>query len=81
MTKGEIETIRNIIARLKEPNIGHTISTAEQEHCTDEGAGKGKSNGRTYATRIYVDTWLIGPLELLIGEGRNVELARSMSRK
>lgn len=64
MTKGEEETIRNIIARLKSPNAG----------CASDTPGENVS-------RVYIDTWLIGPLECLLPETRDVALAARMSRK
>lgn len=79
MTKGELETIRNIVARLKEANIG--CARDQNDNCTDTGSNTGKIHGRVSASRIYIDTWLIGPLELLLPEGRDVDLAVSMSRR
>ena len=75
MTKTEIETIRNIVATLKKPNIGCVAGP----NCTDEGAGK-KSSGKIDASRIYVDTWIIPALEMLLPEMRNPDLALRMSR-
>jgi len=63
MTAGEIETIQNIIDRLKQPRLG---------------AAEGYNEN---ISRLYVDTWLIAPLEFLLPENRDVELARRMSRK
>lgn len=67
MTKGEIETIRNIVERIRSERMGAAEGILS---CTD------KQNGR-----IYINSWIIGPLELLLPENRNVELARRLSRK
>jgi hypothetical protein len=66
MTQKEIETIRNIVARLKADRLG----AAEGGYVPDLPQG----------ARLYVDTWLIAPLEMLLPEGRNVDLAVRMSR-
>jgi hypothetical protein len=42
------------------------------------GAAEGYNND---ISRIYVDTWLIGPLECLLpGEGRDTDLAERLSK-
>lgn len=69
MTKGEIQTIRNIVARMREPNMGCNGNPEEDRN-------------RLEVSRIYLDTWLLAPLEMLLpGEERNVDLAESMSAK
>ena len=65
MTKGEKQTIQNIIDRLKSDRIG-----AAEGYCELKDSDK-----------IYIDTWLITPLELLISKKRDVDLAVRMSRK
>ncbi len=59
MTKAEEQTIRNLIARLEKPRLG-----------AGEGYGEETRN-----SRIYVDTWGIGPLKMLLPESRNPELS------
>lgn len=67
MTKAEIETIQNIIYRLKQPRCGASVGTMEFDY---------------EKAKLYVNTWLAGPLELLLpGEGRDPNLAARMSRK
>ena len=63
MTNGEIETIRNIIKRLRADRLG---------------AAEGYNDN---ISRMYVDTWLIGPLECLLPESRDVTLAVKMSKQ
>jgi hypothetical protein len=67
MTKSEIETIRNIVARLKADRLG---AAEGGDYVLDLSHG----------ARLYVDTWLIAPLEMLLPETRNVDLAVRMSR-
>jgi hypothetical protein len=67
VTKAEENTIRNIVARLRRPEIGSSgvgLSVADQERA-----------------RLYLDTWIIGPLEMLLpGEARDPNLAERMSK-
>jgi hypothetical protein len=63
MTKKEERTIRNIIERLKQERLG---------------AAEGYCELKKF-DRIYIDTWLIGPLECLLPESRDTDLAQCMS--
>ena len=72
MTKGEIQTIRNIVARLKKERCG----------CAAPMNAKNERLAHDYeaVSRLYIDTWLISPLErLLPGDNRDVALAERMS--
>jgi len=71
MTKQEERTIRNIIARLKKERCGCASPTFDDEK---------QANGYEGVARIYVDTWLIGPLECLLPEQRDPKLAERMSK-
>lgn len=64
MTQGEENTIKNIICRLKAERLGAANGYCELKP----------------SDRIYIDTWLIGPLELLLHPDRDVELAERMSK-
>lgn len=78
MTKQEEETIRNLIARLKEPSLGG----ADGPMHTGGPKTPKPPEGYELVSRIYVDTWLLGALECLLpGEGRDPALAVRMSRK
>jgi hypothetical protein len=71
MTKGEIETITNIIQRLKAGRDGNEPSSIPE--ITDA------LNDRSMS--IWLDTWVIGALECLVpGDGRDVDLAVRLSR-
>jgi len=75
MTKGELETIRNVIARLEKQNCGCTPGFTHEEAVTELNA-----KGYECPSRLYLDTWVIGALRALLPETRNVELARDLSR-
>jgi hypothetical protein len=73
MTKGEIETIRNIVARLKEPRCGSGAPwPGETEH---------QARGYEGVSRVYLDSWIIPALAHLLPEDRDVELAERLSRR
>jgi len=78
VNKTETETIRNIIKRLREPRAG--CSTPEPFGKTPENM----PHDYELVSRIYINTWLVGPLELLVEEGRTISdliLACDMSRR
>lgn len=76
LTKTERETIENIIKRLKKPRAGCADPFPD-----DSAKAESQANGYEGVSRIYLDTWIIGPLELLLSdEPRNKTLARDMSR-
>lgn len=78
MTQGEIETIQNIINRLKMPRAGCATSITHSQVPGCETNVEGYES----IARLYIETWLIGPLQCLLpGSGRDVELARSMSKR
>lgn len=86
MLVGEIETIRNIVARLKSDDLGCAFGPFEdglrdaiKEH--NERVAAGLSRGRLeVASRLYLNTWIIPALEALLPETRDLELAQMMSR-
>lgn len=86
MTNGEIETIRNIIARLKAENLGCSHGESAQARVDElntyvTGDPRTGSHRLEVASRLYLDTWVIPSLEMLLpGDGRDVDLARRMSR-
>lgn len=70
MTNGELEVIRNVISRLKAGRDGKTPrSSNEVTAALNETS-----------VRVWLDTWVIGSLECLLPETRNVELGRSLSK-
>lgn len=76
MTKTEEQTIRNILARLRQERLG----------CAEPFSFGGKpderqADGYEGVSRVYVNTSLIGPLELLLPENRDPKLAMEISRK
>lgn len=80
MTNGEIQAIRNVIARLREedcgcshaligpdgPELAEAIKTAHEHGCEVVGRG-------------YLESWIIGALECLLPEARDVDLAVKLS--
>ena len=75
MTKIEIQTLQNVIRRLEKPNCGCSndfLLKALVEQCN--------ANGIEAASRLYLNTWVIPALKMLLpGEHYNPELARSFS--
>lgn len=70
MTKTERAALENLVKRLKKPRAG-----CAQPYRIDDEALTGDYEA---VSRIYIETWLVGPLEcLLAGEAK---LARDMSR-
>jgi hypothetical protein len=65
MTKGEERVIRDIVRRLREERLGSAPGYVPE---LERGA------------RLYVETWLVGPLECLLPESRDVDLAVCMGR-
>lgn len=86
MTKTELETIRNIVARLKQENLGchHGAGAKAQIDALNTRKVDGKpregSERIECASRLYLDTWVIPSLEYLLPESRNPDLALRMSR-
>jgi hypothetical protein len=71
MTKGEQETIANVIRRLKGGRDGNTPSSSDEI----------TAMLNNHQMRIWLDTWVIGALECLQpGESRDVDLAVRLSR-
>jgi len=87
MTQAEIETLQNIIKRLREPNLGCSMGEptcsrilALNASLSDDPRSQGMR--LEVASRVYLNTWIIPSLEMLLpGPGRNTTLARSMSRR
>ena len=64
MTDGEIQTIRNVIAKLKgDAKQADYVRAALTGPC-----------------KLYLDTWVIGALECLLPERRDVKLAVKLSQ-
>ena len=77
MAKKEQETIRNIIDRLSSPNCG-CHNGLEAEELVEAVNAKGIEA----VSRIYLDTWVIPALRMLLpGEGRDVNLAQRLSER
>jgi len=77
MSKTVITTIHNLIARLKKPNCGCSNGFG-----TEEIVKAANAQGVEAVSRIYLDTWIIPALELLIAEGRtprDLKLARDIA--
>lgn len=78
MTKQELATIRNIITKLRQPNFGCSPGLRDEE-----AMAAANKAGLQATTEVYLETWIIGPLQLLVaekGQGRNPRLAADMSR-
>ena len=75
LTKTEAATIHNLIARLKKPNCGCSNGFG-----TEEIVKAANDQGIEAVSRLYLDTWVIPALELLIGENRDPKLAEDLSR-
>jgi hypothetical protein len=70
MTQAEETTIRNLIARLDASSPDYRTGRASKEIAEFiEGPG-----------RLYLQTWVCGPLQALLPESRNLRLAVSMSQ-
>ena len=77
MTKDEEATICNLIARMKEPRIG-----CAEPFPSAKIAGEKLAVGYEGVSRVYLETWIIPALELLLpGDGRNPALARKLSAR
>lgn len=80
LTKLEEQAIRNVIDRLKQRNCG--CSFGPNSHETQAVKAINVLPQRVEAvSRIYLDTWVIPGLELLLPEKRNVKLAVGLSGK
>lgn len=77
LTQAEAATIENIIARLKEPNCGCSNGFGTEELVTQVN-----DLGIEAVSRLYLSTWIIPALELLLpGDERNPDLARRLSSR
>lgn len=74
LTKQEQTVIRNLIRRLKAPNCGCSHITAQSDEIADLNA-----RGLEVPSRIYLDSWVIPGLEMLLPESRNVDLAERLT--
>lgn len=69
-------TITNLLARLASDNIGCSSIAKLNLPARDD------SNVVTGTGRLYLETWIMAPLEMLLpGPSRDVKLAKSMSGK
>lgn len=82
MTKGEEKTIRNLIERLQKPDCGCSLPTAFSGAIRQMVALRAEmqSDRVEIVSRIYLDTWVIPSLAMLLPEDRDVDLAEKMSR-
>lgn len=77
MNKTEMATIENVIRRLKEPRCG-SAEPFPDEHKKREYQVPGYEG----VSRIYLNTWIIPALELLLSDNKHdKELARDLSQK
>lgn len=85
MNRTEVAAIRNVIARLKEANCGcspDTIFNNTTREIVRLAETLREPHTLEIVSRIYLDTWIIPALELLLpGEGRDPELARELAAK
>lgn len=84
MTKYEIKTIENLIAHLQSNNGGCSLPFDIGRFQMEDAA----AHNQVIMTRQYLDTWVIGPLIMLLREidGRpnpdyDPEIAASMANK
>lgn len=77
MTKTEVQTIQNLITRLKLPNCGCSLDPWQHAAYLTQ---RGTEADVAIVTRLYLNTWVIPSLEMLLpGEGRNPQLAARLS--
>lgn len=75
MTKTEEQTLRNIVARLKQPNLGCSFPESQAAAVAQLNAADVQCVGR-----LYLETWMLPALELLLpGERRDPQLAQRIS--
>lgn len=86
MTKTEERAIRNVIARLSKPECGcspdttFNATTREIVRLRDEMPDECGTRRVEIVSRIYLDTWIIPALALLLpGAERNPELAADLA--
>jgi hypothetical protein len=81
MTKTEIQTIRNVIRRLNEPNCGCVLpmdaDAAGMVKLLNGAMSAGQD--RQCVSRLYLDTWVVGALECLLPESHDPKLAKRLS--
>lgn len=76
MTKDERATIENIIKQLSKPNCGCSNGLG-----TEDLVKTVNDKGIEAVSRLYLDTWIIPALRLLLpGEQRDPKRARRISR-
>lgn len=82
MTNQELDTIRNIIARLKKRDCGCSHSFIGPDNNSELKAAVETLNAREIecVSRIYLDTWVIGALERLLPESHDPKTAVALSR-
>ena len=83
MTQAEVETIRNIIERLRKPDCGcsHGPGLADRLAALNPRGDDTTPAMRIEAvSRVYIDTWLVVALECLLPESRDTKLAVRLSR-
>lgn len=80
MNKRQRQTIEQVAARLKKPHAG-----AAPRHLFRDDINKAiellQANGYEVTSRIYLDTWVIPPLELMLSASAlDQKTALSLSR-
>lgn len=82
MTNQEIDTIRNIIARLKKRDCGcsHSFIGPDDNNALKASVEMLNERDIECVARIYLDTWVIGALECLLPESRDPATAVALSR-
>lgn len=83
MTKGEAQTIRNLIERLQKRHCGCANGVefnAAIKQMVELSDTLEKYDTTSVVSRLYLNTWIIPSLQMLLPESRNVDLAERMSR-
>lgn len=75
LSKTETATIQNVINRLKKPNCGCSNGYGTEGIVKDANA-----QGIEAVSRLYLESWVISALELLVAENRDPKLAEFLSR-
>lgn len=68
MNKKEKQVIANIIERLHSKNLGCSNGFGTEQVVTEAN-----EKGIECASRLYIDTWIIPALEILLIEDKNVD--------
>lgn len=81
MNQRQRQTIEQIAASLKEPHAGASVGGPLVSAEVNKAIELLQSKGFEVTSRIYLNTWIISPLELLLSASANDQkLALSLSR-